>query len=207
VPGAGRRPRVRALEAAESRTRRRSARVAVLLVGALLVEATLYAANAAEAAGGGRFQERYLMTILPLVAPAFCLWVTRGAPARWFVAVSALALLLVSARIPLSAYTSDTGRQDSPFLLALYWLEKKIGYDNGSLALAAVGRASSRCLLPASRSRPAPRGPARARRRDPARRHRIAAAFAFDADKRAEGARELPAGRRALGRPLPTSGR
>ena len=45
------------------------------------------------------------MTILPLVAPAFCLWVTRGAPARWFVAISALALLLVSARIPLSAYT------------------------------------------------------------------------------------------------------
>jgi hypothetical protein len=112
--------------------------LAVLLVGTLLVEATLYAANAAEAAGGGRFQERYLMTILPLVAPAFGLWVTRGAPARWFVALSALALLLVSARIPLSAYTSDTGRQDSPFLLALYWVEKRIGYDDGSLALAAA---------------------------------------------------------------------
>ena len=121
-----------------SRDEKAFAALAVLLVGALLVEATLYAANAAEAAGGGRFQERYLMTILPLVAPAFCLWLTRGAPARWFVAVSALALLLVSARIPLSGYTSETGRQDSPFLLALYWLEKKIGYDNGSLALAAA---------------------------------------------------------------------
>jgi hypothetical protein len=112
--------------------------LAVVLVGALLLEATLYAANAAEAAGGGRFQERYLMTILPLIAPAFCIWVTRRAPARWYVAISALALLLVSARIPLSAYTSETGRQDSPFLLALYWLERKIGYDDGSLALAAA---------------------------------------------------------------------
>ncbi|HET9675554.1 MAG TPA: hypothetical protein VFP31_12255 [Gaiellaceae bacterium] len=122
----------------KSRAEKAFAALAVLLVGALLVEATLYAANAAEAAGGGRFQERYLMTILPLVAPAFCLWLKRGAPARWFVAVSSLALLLVSARVPLSAYTSDTGRQDSPFLLALYWVEKRIGYDNGSLALAAA---------------------------------------------------------------------
>ena len=66
------------------------------------------------------------------------MWLKRGAPARWFVALSSLALLLVSARIPLSAYTSDTGRQDSPFLLALFWVEKRIGYDDGSLALAAA---------------------------------------------------------------------
>lgn len=121
-----------------TRDERAFAAIASLLTGAVLLEAALYAANAAEAAGGGRFQERYLMTVLPLAAPAFLLWVKRGAPARIVVALSALALLLVSARIPLSGFTSETGRQDSPFLLALYWLEKRIGYDDGSLALAAA---------------------------------------------------------------------
>jgi hypothetical protein len=114
------------------------AALAALLTGAVLVEAAMYAANAPEDIGGGRFQERYLMTILPLVAPAFCLWLTRGAPAKKFVAVFSVAMLALSARVPLSGFTSETGRQDSPFLLALYWLEREIGYDDGSLALAAV---------------------------------------------------------------------
>jgi hypothetical protein len=125
------------------REERAFAALTALLTGALLVEATVYAANAPEDIGGGRFQERYLMTILPLVAPAFCLWLARGAPARRFVAVFSLAMLVLSARVPLSGFTSETGRQDSPFLLALYWLERGVGYDNGSLALAAAVAALS----------------------------------------------------------------
>jgi hypothetical protein len=125
------------------RDERAFASLTALLTGALLVEATVYAANAPEDIGGGRFQERYLMTILPLVAPAFCLWLARGAPARRFVAVFSLAMLALSARVPLSGFTSETGRQDSPFLLALYWLEREIGYDDGSLALAAAVAALS----------------------------------------------------------------
>ncbi len=123
---------------ARPREERAFAAIAALLTGALLVEATIYAANAPEEIGGGRFQERYLMTILPLVAPAFCLWATRGARARHVVAVFSLAMLVLSARVPLSGFTSETGRQDSPFLLALWWLERRIGYDDGSLALAAL---------------------------------------------------------------------
>ena len=132
-----------ALARPRTRDERAFAAIAVVFVGALLLEATLYAANAPEDAGGGRFQERYLITILPLVAPAFCLWLKRGAPARIPVALTALAMLLVSARVPLSGFTSSTGRQDSPFLLALWWLEKQIGYDDGSLALAAAVAALS----------------------------------------------------------------
>ena len=166
--------------------------LAVLLVGALLVEATLYAANAAEAAGGGRFQERYLMTILPLVAPAFCLWLKRGAPARWFVALSSLALLLVSARIPLSAYTSETGRQDSPFLLALFWVEKRIGYDNGSLALAAAVALLS--LLAAGLAfRPRLAAPLALGAATLLAAHGFRRRVRLRRRQRAEGARELPA--------------
>ena len=127
-----------ALGRGRPREERAFAALTVLLTGAVLVEAAMYAANAPEDIGGGRFQERYLMTILPLVAPAFCLWVVRGAPARKIVAVLAVAMLALSARVPLAGFTSETGRQDSPFLLALYWLEREIGYDDGSLALAAA---------------------------------------------------------------------
>lgn len=125
------------------REERAFAAIATLLTGALLVEAAAYAANAPEQVGGGRFQERYLMTILPLVAPAFCLWVARGAPGRRAVALLSLALLVLSARVPLAGFTSETGRQDSPFLLALWWLERRIGYDDGSLVLAAAVAALS----------------------------------------------------------------
>ena len=42
---------------------------------AIFAEATLYATN-----GSDRFQERYLMVLLPLVFPAFWIWVRRGRP-------------------------------------------------------------------------------------------------------------------------------
>ena len=53
---------------------------AALLVGLLLglfAETALYATN-----GSDRFQERYLMVLLPLVFPAFVLWLRRGRPAK-----------------------------------------------------------------------------------------------------------------------------
>jgi Dolichyl-phosphate-mannose-protein mannosyltransferase len=105
----------------------------VAYAGALFAEAALYASN-----GSSRFQERYLMTLLPLAFPAFCLYIKRGATARRAVAGIALVLIALSARVPLSGYTIGDGKQDSPFLLAVFRLEKAVGIDTGSLAVAVV---------------------------------------------------------------------
>ena len=122
-----------------------------LAVGALLaifVEASLYAAS-----GTDRFQERYLMVLPPLVLPAFALWVRRGRPGARVAALVGLGLVALAARVPLSGYTISDSKQDSPFLLAVFRLERGIGIGNGSLvvallasALAVLGAAA--CLRP-----------------------------------------------------------
>jgi hypothetical protein len=79
---------------------------AALTVGLLLglfAEAALYATN-----GSGRFQERYLMVLLPLAFPAFWLWLQRGRPAKHAVALIAIGLIALSARVPLPATRSAT---------------------------------------------------------------------------------------------------
>jgi hypothetical protein len=106
-----------------------------LLVG-LFAEAALYATN-----GSDRFQERYLMVLLPLVFPAFVVWLRRGRPARYAVALLALALLALSARVPLSGYTVSDFKQDSPFLMGVFRLEKAVGIGDGSLAIALAAAA------------------------------------------------------------------
>jgi hypothetical protein len=98
---------------------------------AIFTEATIYATN-----GSDRFQERYLMVLLPLVFPAFWLWVRRGRPGARVVAVTALGLIALAARVPLSGYTISDAKQDSPFLLAVFRLEKAIGIGSGSLLVA-----------------------------------------------------------------------
>jgi hypothetical protein len=112
---------------------------AALTVGLLLglfAEAALYATN-----GSDRFQERYLMILLPLVFPAFWLWLRRGRPAAIAVAMIALVLIVLSARVPLSGYTVSDAKQDSPFLLGVFRLEKAVGIGDGSLAVALAAAA------------------------------------------------------------------
>jgi hypothetical protein len=125
---------------------------AALALGALLsifAEASLYAAS-----GTDRFQERYLMVLLPLVFPAFWLWLSKGRPGARVVAVLALGLIAVAARVPLSGYTISDAKQDSPFLLAVFRLERVIGIGNGSLLVALLASALA-CLAAAVCFRPA----------------------------------------------------
>jgi hypothetical protein len=116
------------------------AALALALAGAVFVEAALYASN-----GSSRFQERYFMVLIPLVLPLFGLWVKRGLPARIPVVLGALALLVVSARVPLSGYTVGDGKQDSPFLFGVFELERVLSVGDGSLVVALVAGALS-CL-------------------------------------------------------------
>jgi hypothetical protein len=110
------------------------------LLLSLFAEAALYATN-----GSDRFQERYLMVLLPLVFPAFWLWLRRARPARHAVALAAVGLLALSARVPLSGYTVGDAKQDSPFLMGVFRLEKAVGVGDGSLAIA-LAVAALACL-------------------------------------------------------------
>jgi hypothetical protein len=120
-----------ALRKPSSREERGFAAFAVGLLLALFAETAIYATN-----GSDRFQERYLMVLLPLVFPAFVLWLQRGRPAKQAVVLGAVGLLALSARVPLSGYTVSDFKQDSPFLMGVFRLEKAVGIGDGSLAIA-----------------------------------------------------------------------
>jgi hypothetical protein len=100
----------------------------------LLAEASLYAAN-----GSDRFQERYLIALLPLAPVLFC--VSVGRLGRWstrVVVVVTGVLVAASAIVPLSGFTQLQGKQDSPLLQAVAWLETSVGIGNASLLVAAA---------------------------------------------------------------------
>ncbi len=107
-----------------------------VVAGLLLIlfgETSMYASN-----GSPRFQERYFMGLLPLVLPLFGLYLKRGRPARLATCLLAVALLAVSARLPLAPYSIANNKQDSPFLLGVFRLEHALDVANGSLAIAVV---------------------------------------------------------------------
>jgi hypothetical protein len=115
---------------------------------ALLLEAGL--AGAVEHA-----QERYVFYVLPLVAVAFCLYASRGWPARKHLAVVAALLVVASAQVPLAGFTAMEGKSHSPFLLAAFRLEEALGSPgSGSLAIALAAAILGLALIAAS-ARPA----------------------------------------------------
>ena len=113
----------------------------------LLAEAVLYATNGSE-----RFQERYLIALLPLVPVFFCLAADRvdSKVFRAAVLLAAAGTFLLVALVPLSEYTVAGGKQDSPTLHAVYELERAIGVGNSALtvSLVAAGLALLAALVP-----------------------------------------------------------
>jgi hypothetical protein len=109
------------------------AALTVFLAGGIFVEAAIYAAR-----GSSRYQERYLFTLVPLVALGFCLYAARGWPGRAAVAILATGMLALAVRVPLSGFTVADNKQDSPFLFAVFRLEEWLGVDGGSLAVARL---------------------------------------------------------------------
>src|SRR5436190_11415402 len=105
----------------------------VLLAAALLLEAAQIADTDSQ-----RFQERYLFTLVPLLAVAFGLYVKRGLPGRIPVGLLSAALLLLAARVPLSGYAAAHNKDDSPTLWAVLRFEGLTSVGNGSLAFALV---------------------------------------------------------------------
>jgi hypothetical protein len=133
VPGA-----LVALARPRGRTETAFAALAAVFGAGLIAEAALYASN-----GSARFQERYLFALLPLVPIAFGLYAKHGRPARIPVALLSLFLFALSASLPLSGYSGALGKTDSPFLTAVFRLEKAIGTANGSFVLAGLAAAGA----------------------------------------------------------------
>jgi Dolichyl-phosphate-mannose-protein mannosyltransferase len=121
-----------------SRRRLAVAALAASFVTLLLVEAVVYASN-----GADRFQERYLLAVLPLAPIAFGLAATRLRHRVTRVALASVAggLFLVAALVPLSADTVAYQKQDSPTLQAIYQLGSGIGIGNASLVVALAASA------------------------------------------------------------------
>ena len=123
----------------------------ILLAGALLLEAAQIAGSDSH-----RFQERYLFALVPLLGTAFGLWARRGMPGRIAVGLSAAALLLLAARIPLSGYAAAHNKDDSPTLWAVLRLEGLVSVGNGALTVALIAAAlSGAAALVAFRKLPA----------------------------------------------------
>ena len=84
-------------------------------------------------------QERYVFYVLPLAALAFCVYASRGWPARTYLALVVSVLIAASALVPLAGFTAAEGKSQSPFLLAAFRLEETLGSPgSGSLAVAAA---------------------------------------------------------------------
>ncbi len=111
------------------------AALTVCFAAGLFLEAVLFATNA-DRAPGGRFQERYLFTLIPLLLLAFGLSLGRGGRVRGAIALIAAVLVAVSARFPLAGWVDDHGRQDSPMLMGVYRLSEGVGYSSASLLVA-----------------------------------------------------------------------
>lgn len=134
VPGA-----VAALAAGLARPRTHVEAAAAAMTAAvaalLLTEAVLYAAN-----GSARFQERYLVALLPLVPVFFCVAVERldSKAFRAAVGLAVAGVFLLVALVPLSGFVVGGGKQDSPTLHAVYELEQAIGVGDSALAVSLV---------------------------------------------------------------------
>ena len=83
-------------------------------------------------------QERYLFYVLPLAGVAVCLQAARGWPLPRVQALLAAGLLLLSVRVPLSAWAQPGSDDHSPFLLAVERLQLWFGTSSGDLVVAAA---------------------------------------------------------------------
>jgi hypothetical protein len=105
-----------------------------ILGAALLAQAALFGDSL-------MVQERYVFYVVPLAPIAFGLYASRGWPLRPVHALVAVALIGLSARLPLSRWAQPGADDHSPFLLAVQQLERTFG-GNFQGAAAVAGAAA-----------------------------------------------------------------
>jgi len=98
------------------------------------------AAASEGAATTGRFKDRYLMALPPLLAIAFAVYLKRR-PLRGLVLALSCVLVVAAAELPLSTYTAATFKTDSQFLFGLWFIQRHSSVAAGSLVAAALATA------------------------------------------------------------------
>jgi hypothetical protein len=123
-----------------------------LLTAVLLVEASVIQASLPF---GKEIQERYVFYAVPLLGIGFALYAARGWVLRVPHLVLAVALVLLSVRLPLSAYAIPATVDGSPILYGVYWLTGKLGQPGNAAGVvaAAVGVLSAIAVLSSRRPR------------------------------------------------------
>jgi len=126
--------------------------VVVLLVAALFFEAGLLQASLTLQK---EIQERYVFYAAPLLGLCFALYASRGWPLRLPHLALAVALLLVSVRLPLGGYAVASTLDGSPILYGVYWLTGELGRpgDASAVVAAAVAALSLIAVLASRRPR------------------------------------------------------
>lgn len=127
VPGA-----VAGIVHATGRAERAFAGVTAVFTMLVLLQASV------PAAAEGRYKERYLFAIAPLLALAFLMYLRNRHPHRLVVLTVAAALILAAAREPLSRFTFRAPFYDSQTLVAAWLLQRHVGASTSSLLIALL---------------------------------------------------------------------
>jgi hypothetical protein len=113
------------------------AETAFASVTATFIFLTLFEASV-PAAAEGRYKERYLLGIVPLLAVAFLMYLRNRRPHRIVVLVVAAGLILTAAREPLSRFTFRAPFYDSQTLSTAWLLQRHVGSSTSSLVAALL---------------------------------------------------------------------
>lgn len=97
----------------------------------------LFVESSSSGAAEGRFKERYVFAVLPLIAVAFALYRRNGQRHRLIVFAVAGAIIVAAARLPMSYYDAYAPRYDAQSLNASWWLRQHVGAA-GSSAIVAI---------------------------------------------------------------------
>jgi hypothetical protein len=84
----------------------------------------------------GRFKERYVFAVLPLIATAFAVYQRNGHRHRLIVLGVAAAIVVAAAQLPMSYYDALAPTYDAQSLNASWYLKQQIGAAGGSAAVA-----------------------------------------------------------------------
>ena len=96
------------------------------------------------AAAEGRYKERYLLAIIPLLAVAFGIYMKARRPHRLIVLLVGAALMIAAARLPLSGYTFNALYYDSQSLNVAWLLQRHAGASTSSRGSALGHRLGGR---------------------------------------------------------------
>jgi hypothetical protein len=125
--------------------------VVVLVVAAIFFEAGLLQASLTLQK---EIQERYVFYAAPLLGLCFALYASRGWPLRLPHLALAVALLLVSIRLPLGGYAVASTLDGSPILFGVYWLTGKLGRPGDASAVVAAAVAALTLIAVLASRRP-----------------------------------------------------